>query len=244
MEKENLVLLHGWGMSSAVWRGLIDELECYFQIHCIDLYASCGDFENWPDMLNRILEQVPQQAHWLGWSLGGMLVTQVAEHHPARVQSLVLISTNAVFCQQDDWLAAMEQKTFSNFRRRLLSDAKSTLQEFIHLHFLGTEQAKRHARNLLELSQSTKLSTERLISSLDLLVKLNGIDALKNFNVPVLMINGELDKITPIESVEAIQRLNSRIEVEILKHAGHAPFLSHPKKVASSVLQFLPTNKE
>ncbi len=239
MKKENLVLLHGWGMSSKVWDGLIAELKDYFQIHRIDLYEIGDGSYNSTDFFEKVLAQAPQQAHWLGWSLGGMLATQIAEQNSARVQSLVLISTNAVFCQQDDWSNAMDQKTFSAFRQRLVTDSERTFQEFIHLHFLGTVQAKRHARELFECCLLKTLSTEQLISSLDLLVALNGITALTNCNLPVLMVNGELDKITPIESVAAIQQLNSRIEVEILKHAGHAPFFSHPKEVAGRVLRFL-----
>ncbi|HBS27308.1 MAG TPA: hypothetical protein DD827_09335 [Gammaproteobacteria bacterium] len=242
MEKENLVLLHGWGMNSKIWHDLIAELKDHFQIYNLDLYEIGDCAYSSPDYLEKILEQAPRRAHWLGWSLGGMLATQISKQSPARVQSLVLISTNVVFCQQDDWPNAMDQNIFSAFRRRLVSDSKRTFQEFIQLQFLGTAQAKRHANALFELSQLKKLSREQLIASLNLLVALNGITALKNSNLPVLMINGELDKITPIESVKAIQRLNSRIEVEILKHAGHAPFFSHPKDVAASVMRFLQSN--
>lgn len=247
-EKENLVLLHGWGMNSTVWSELVDALQGHFRIHRIELYPCLqpdrGDkTEDVQDCIECILEQAPQRAHWLGWSLGGMLAMQLADQHPARVQSLILIATNAVFCRQPHWENAMVEETFNDFKARLLCNSQRALQEFVRLQFLGVAEAKRHSRALLELTRRQKLSTQQLNYSLDLLARLDGIAALKRLRLPCLMINGARDKITPVESVAAMRRLNPNIEVEILKNAGHAPFICHPKEVAASILQFSQTSQ-
>ncbi|MDP0869742.1 hypothetical protein Q8F85_27765, partial [Klebsiella pneumoniae] len=41
------------------------------------------------ELAQRVLEQAPPQAVWLGWSLGGLVASQVAIMRPERVQALV-----------------------------------------------------------------------------------------------------------------------------------------------------------
>jgi len=73
----DLVLLHGWGMNSAVWEPVIDELDQHFTVTCVDLpghgFSTLSDTENTglDDWADAIAAVVPVNAIWLGWSLGG-----------------------------------------------------------------------------------------------------------------------------------------------------------------------------
>ncbi len=46
-------------------------------------------------MAQRVLEQAPPQAVWLGWSLGGLVASQ-AIMRPERVQALVTVASSPV----------------------------------------------------------------------------------------------------------------------------------------------------
>ena len=46
------------------------------------------------EMAERVLKQAPEKAIWLGWSLGGLVASQVALTHPERVQTLVTVASS------------------------------------------------------------------------------------------------------------------------------------------------------
>ena len=74
----HLVLLHGWGLNAQVWDCITPQLASHFTLHLVDLpgYGRSGGFGamSLEAMAQRVLEQAPPQAVWLGWSLGGLEV--------------------------------------------------------------------------------------------------------------------------------------------------------------------------
>ncbi|MDU6108671.1 MAG: alpha/beta fold hydrolase [Klebsiella pneumoniae] len=79
----HLVLLHGWGLNAQVWDCITPQLASHFTLHLVDLpgYGRSGGFGamSLEAMAQRVLEQAPPQAVWLGWSLGGLVASQVVE---------------------------------------------------------------------------------------------------------------------------------------------------------------------
>lgn len=69
------MLLHGWGLNAQVWDCITPQLASHFTLHLVDLpgYGRSGGFGamSLEAMAQRVLEQAPPQAVWLGWSLGG-----------------------------------------------------------------------------------------------------------------------------------------------------------------------------
>ncbi|MEA3640686.1 MAG: alpha/beta fold hydrolase [Lamprobacter sp.] len=82
-DRPNLVLLHGWGMNNAVWDALPATLTDRFQLHPIELpgHGQARFEPQWrdlPDWADTVLAQAPEQAIWLGWSLGALVALQAA----------------------------------------------------------------------------------------------------------------------------------------------------------------------
>ena len=80
--RTDLVLLHGWGMNSAVWSGFTRRLAERWRLTLIDLpghgaspYRGETVLQQWADAC---LESAPQRAVWLGWSLGGLVALEAA----------------------------------------------------------------------------------------------------------------------------------------------------------------------
>ncbi|MBU5567469.1 alpha/beta fold hydrolase, partial [Escherichia sp. S69_ASV_4] len=72
----HLVLLHGWGLNAEVWRCIDEELSSHFTLHLVDLpgFGRSRGFGalSLADMAEAVLQQAPDKAIWLGWSLGGV----------------------------------------------------------------------------------------------------------------------------------------------------------------------------
>lgn len=54
-------------------------------------------------MAEAVLQQAPDKAIWLGWSLGGLVASQIALTHPERVQALVTVASSPCFSARDEW---------------------------------------------------------------------------------------------------------------------------------------------
>ena len=97
----HLVLLHGWGLNAEVWRCIDEELSSHFTLHLVDLpgFGRSRGFGalSLADMAEAVLQQAPDKAIWLGWSLGGLVASQIALTHPERVQALVTVASSPCF---------------------------------------------------------------------------------------------------------------------------------------------------
>jgi pimeloyl-[acyl-carrier protein] methyl ester esterase len=109
----DLVMLHGWGMHSAVWHDMAEALAKKFTLHLVDLpgHGQSEWHENALDLavlLANLANELPKSAYWLGWSLGGLISTAFADQFPERVEKLVLVAATPCFVKKDDWSCAME----------------------------------------------------------------------------------------------------------------------------------------
>ena len=69
-----LVLLHGWGMSSAVWDDLVPELSASYRVIRVDLpghgHSAGVPFGDLDAVIARLRPLVSAPATWVGWSMG------------------------------------------------------------------------------------------------------------------------------------------------------------------------------
>ena len=108
--QQELVLLHGWGCNREVWRPLLVLLRPWANITLLDLPGCApglpGAVKNEPELaglLAGILECCPEQAVYVGWSLGGQLAIELALHEPQRVLAVVTVCSNPRFVATGDW---------------------------------------------------------------------------------------------------------------------------------------------
>ncbi|HET8708241.1 MAG TPA: alpha/beta fold hydrolase, partial [Pseudomonadales bacterium] len=97
-----LVVLHGWGLNAVVWDDIMPALLKHFEVTVIELPGfgrspmPSGDY-TLDYLVEHVLKVAPERAVWLGWSLGGVVATQIAAQFPMRVEALVTVATNACF---------------------------------------------------------------------------------------------------------------------------------------------------
>ena len=241
----DLVLLHGWGMNSAVWDGLSPSLEQRFRPHAIDLPGHAGQSfdagRRWlPDWADACLSQAPEQAVWLGWSLGGLVAMQAALQAPKRVRALILMTSTPRFVQAVDWRAAVAEETLAQFSAGLLEDPTGTLERFLALQVRGSDEARATLRLLrAELAQRPPPLPEALAAGLELLRDEDLRGPLPDIRVPTLWLFGERDTLTPAAVAERVALLMPESRCRVIAGAAHAPHLSHPDAVVAEINAFL-----
>lgn len=224
----DLVLLHGWGMNSAVWAPLLPALEARWRVTRIELPGHGessplgGGLEAWADAC---LAVAPEQASWLGWSLGGLVSMAAAKRAPERLHQLCLMSATPSFVQREGWRCAVPAKTFDQFAGNLAKDPSATLRRFLALQVRGSTEARPLLRQLSEaLEQRPDADPVSLRDGLRLLLEGDLREALHSLAVPVACLLGERDTLVPASVAEEL----APVPVEVVSGASHAPFLSHP----------------
>ncbi len=232
----DLVLLHGWGLSSAIWGDFADRLAERYRVMLIDLpglgrSASAGDM-SLNATVGALLDAAPESAHWLGWSLGGQLTLAVAEQAPERVKSLSLIAANPCFVARDDWSCAMAPEVFGAFVESLADNEVKTLQRFAALQTRGSATA----RDELKCLKSVMASTEpQALAAALMLLESDLRPALAGLNCPAQLILGAEDQLVPAELASQARELNPRLGGQVLEQSAHLPFISHADAVLASI---------
>lgn len=227
-----LVLLHGWGVNGAVFEPLTAELPEY-RIHCVDLPGFGdsdpieGDIHAWVEVLSK---RLPQSAIYIGWSLGGLVASQLALTYPQQVKALVTIASSPCFMAQEHetppWLG-IAPKVLSQFSEQLTKNLSKTVERFLAIQAMGSETAKKDIINLKHLVLSKPLpNRESLAQGLSMLQLVDLRSQLENINQPWLRIWGKLDGLVPRRMVEMLNSGDNVNDVMLLK-ASHAPFISH-----------------
>lgn len=223
----NLVLLHGWGTNLNIWNSITPHLAKNFHINTIDLQWDT----NLENMVLQILAHSPKNAIYLGWSLGGLLALQLAILAPERVGKLITIATTPKFIATTSW-QAMPLKTFTYFYQMFKNDHIQALHYFISLQFMGEPQAK----ELITIAKGNldkQINKQFLENGLKLLRDTDLRSKVNTIKCPSLHIYSENDHIVPAVTAQQLPA-----NTKIIKNAGHAPFLSQPKKFLQLLEQF------
>lgn len=228
----DLVLLHGWGLSSEIWGDFADRLAERYRVTLIDLpglgrSAPAGDM-SLDAAVAALLEAAPESAHWVGWSLGGQLALAVAERAPERVKSLSLIAANPCFVARDDWPCAMAPEVFGAFVASLADNAARTLQRFAALQTRGSASARDELKRLKSVIGAAE--PQALASAL-MLLESDLRPALAGLSCPAQLILGTEDQLVPQALAAEAKALNNRLNVQLLEQGAHLPFISHADEV-------------
>jgi pimeloyl-[acyl-carrier protein] methyl ester esterase len=228
----DLVLIHGWGMNSAVWSALVAPLAESYRLHLIDMPGhghssydpSCSTLDQW---LDGVMQVAPERAVWIGWSLGSMLAQRAAVKYPERVEGLVCVAGTPRFSQNSDWPHAMAQETLLGFAADLKQDHNKTLDRFLLLQAHGDTEVRKLLRPLREgLASRPEPDGRALELGLDLLLHTDLRSDLSQLKCPSMWLFGRRDRLVPVEVADDIKSLLPQAQIEIFPHAAHLPMLS------------------
>ncbi|WP_116474890.1 pimeloyl-ACP methyl ester esterase BioH [Zobellella maritima] len=240
----DLVLLHGWGMNGAVWHSFAEWLEQDFCLHMIDLPGfgespALSADANLQDWAQAVLEVMPEQASLLGWSLGGLIATELAARQPRRVRHLVTLASSPRFVAEPDW-PGIKPEVLAEFERQLADDHMQVVNRFLALQAMGSEHAREDIRRLRDsLSRKPGPDPLALAAGLALLGSVDLRDSLTSLEPPLLRLYGRLDGLVPRKTAALVDILAPASQSHIEAKASHAPFISHPEATARVIREFL-----
>ncbi|MGS0674050.1 pimeloyl-ACP methyl ester esterase BioH [Shewanella sp. 0m-4] len=224
----DVVMLHGWGVNSAVFTPLHSALNNY-RFHYVDLpgfghsQAVMGDIEDW---LDAIMEQVPEKAIWTGWSLGGLVATLAAIKQPQRVSALCTIASSPCFMARENW-PGIPSEVLGQFASQLTQDLDKTVERFLAIQAMGSQTAKGDIKQLRELVQARPSAQQSaLAQGLDMLENVDLRSQLSQIEQPWLRVWGRLDGLVPRRMITAMPQVSASEDM-LLAKASHAPFISH-----------------
>ena len=249
-EGRELFLLHGWGMNSAIWGPFVDSLAQHYRVTLVDLPGhGSSDYdpersslEEWVEM---VLAVAPEQAVWIGWSLGSMLAQRAAVVAPQRLSGLVTLAGTPRFIRGDGWDCAIAAEVLQQFAQELEQDHQQTLNRFLALQVRGDAEARDLLRRLRQqLAERPVPATAALEAGLQLLLSVDLRGQLQSIGCPQLWLLGERDTLVPKALGSELHELLPHSAIKIVSGAAHTQFLSHPDYCLEQVIQLFPSYKQ
>jgi pimeloyl-ACP methyl ester carboxylesterase len=160
-------------------------------------------------------------------SAGAQTALAIAARYPEKVSHLVIV---------DGMYARGIAVDNDPFLQGLRAAYPETIERFVQLCLPEpeSEHIKDWGRKILSRARADAAVALRVLGSTT-----DVFNDLKKITQPTLVLHGEMDKIVPIESAQALVAALPHGELQILEGCGHVPTLSHPKRVAEAMRAFL-----
>lgn len=243
----HMVLLHGWAMHGGVFAPLADALGERCTLHLVDLpgHGRSRDSELplEADACADAIAAATPPAVWLGWSMGGLIALAAAEWYPDKVRSLAMLCSSPCLVRKTDWKYAVSAEIFDQFGADLDQGFHATLERFLALEALGSDQAMDESHKLRsQLFSHGEPDPGMLQQGLELLKQTDLRPALTRMKQPSAWLAGARDRIVPWQAMKwAAEQCDGKFTR--VERAGHAPFIGHTDAIVSAVEPMLENAK-
>lgn len=241
MSARDVLLLHGWGFSAAIWEDLARRLAPRFRVLAPDLPGyggapACSPY-TLETMADTLARGAPRRCHVVGWSLGGEVALAWARRAPAQVERLALIGTTPCFTTRPGWWCATAPAVLREFGRSLAADRAGTLARFVAAQTKGDARARQFAA-VLKRSSEGNTPGDVLAAGLAVLSSADLRKDLRRVTQPALVLHGARDRIVPPAAGRRLAAALPHARFSLMRACAHAPFLSQPARVARALREF------
>jgi 2-oxoisovalerate dehydrogenase E1 component len=237
-----VVLLHGWAANRRVFGDLARHLAPRYQVHRIDLpghgaSAKTDSAITARSVARQVQAVAPDNAVWVGWSLGGLVALATACQIPIR--GLVMVAAHPRFIRGNDWPHAMDPSTIQGFANRLREAYSDTLWEYLSLQFPGAGHDDPRIAALHQVQASEPPSAQGISAGERILLESDLLSASSRVTIPSLLITGSLDSMVPPDIASTWSAHWPQLQTHTISGAAHSPFNSHPDEFQDVLEQFL-----
>lgn len=249
-----IVLLHGWGLNSGVWQTLLtlfnNNEDNRYQLITIDLpgFGINNNLNITPYSLRNICHHInqviEQPAIYLGWSLGGLVATEMTLNYPNKVLGLITVASSPYFVEQQEreW-PGIKENVLNNFHQQLAEDTAKTIKGFLKIQAMGSPHIRQDLKHITQLVMEQPLPNKHTLDeSLSLLGQCDLRKHLAGIKQPFLRLYGNNDRLVPSAAIEKINVLAEKSDHHVFEHASHAPFISHLDEFHLVLLSWLDAN--
>jgi pimeloyl-ACP methyl ester carboxylesterase len=243
-EGPEVVLLHGIGGNTRLWRYQLEGLSDEFRVTAWDApgYGGSDDpagdgwtMADYADRLADFLDALGiERAHIIGQSWGGVLAQEFYRSYPERFVSLVLSDTYA------GGLAQPAEERDAALQARLTALDTLTPAEMARqrVHALVMPDAP---EDLVAEIQSvlTEIHSPGYRMAAIALANANTLDVHPTITVPTLITAGDHDQIRPPESAHEMHATIPASSLVVIENAGHLPCVERSEVYNTAVREFL-----
>jgi pimeloyl-ACP methyl ester carboxylesterase len=237
-----LVLLHGFGIDSRVWRQQIESLSSKFTIIAWDApgagYSSdpppSFGLIDWATCLASLLDSIGiKRAHFLGLSWGGILAQQFYRQYSARVLSLILADTYA------GWKGSLPPLAVDERLATCLHDASLTPADFVakYLPSMFSDSVKGAVKEELAniMADFHPMGFKLMATSS---ARTDSREILSSIKVPTLLIWGGEDRRSPLTVAKQFQEKIRGAILTVIPKVGHVSNMEDPAQFNKIVTDF------
>jgi pimeloyl-ACP methyl ester carboxylesterase len=243
-----LLLLHGFPHDRSIWGPVRSALAGRARCIAPDLRGfgestTHGPFsmDQYADDLVALLDRLQLPSVVVaGLSMGGYVAFALWRRHPARVRALVLCDTRA---DADDEAGRRRRDDLVTVVRR--EGARAIAERMLPGMVGATTRARRPEVVQLLQAVMTRQPVAGIAGALHAMRdRPDSRATLETISVPVLVLVGEEDALTPVRDAEALAAAlpaAARVRLEIVAEAGHVACLERPSATTHALADFLAT---
>lgn len=221
-EGEVLILLHGLFGALSNWKDVLDHFSENYRVvipimPIFEMNILKLSVEGLANYIHDFIEHKGySKVHILGNSLGGHVALVYIKKHPQKVATLLLTGSSGLY--ENAFGASYPRKGDKQYLRERISltfyNPSSTTDELVE-EVYETIQDKGKLLRILTMAKSA--------------IRHNMRKDIPNFKMPVCLIWGKQDTITPPEVCEEFHSLFTNSEMHVLDKCGHAPMMEQPE---------------
>ncbi|MDE0823037.1 MAG: alpha/beta fold hydrolase [Dehalococcoidia bacterium] len=237
------VLVHGASHGSWCWDKVVPLLESQgHDVIAVDLPGNTyGEFDvppsqvtlsSYADYVCKVLDELDEPVVLVGHSLGGLTITQAAEHHPDKIRSLVYLT--ALLFRDGTAMMPVAARDPESIRAGLQRDAWALSEDLATVIFHEESLKSRFYNDCSDddiewvKPMLVPQPTGPLIDPIQ--------TTSENFGrVPKVYIECEIDGALPLDYQREMQA-NVPCDRTITMGTGHSPFLSAPAELVANLV--------
>jgi 2-hydroxy-6-oxonona-2,4-dienedioate hydrolase len=227
-----IILLHGLMGGVENFGEMVDFISEEYKVYGLDLKLFEGSIlkvsvKSLSDYLYEFMNHLGlSSAVLLGNSMGGHIALIFSKEHPEMVDSMILTGSSGLY----------ESAMGDSFPRR--GDKgyiRTKTEEVFYDPAVATDEL---VDRVFEIANN-RISILKLLGYAKSAIRHNMAEDIPNFTMPVCLIWGEHDKVTPPKVADEFHSLLPNSELHWMPLCGHAAMWEHPEKFSRIVLKFL-----
>ncbi len=239
-----IILIHGFPLNKSMWHKQIGELKENFRVIAYDIRGhgnSHSGEESFSielfvsDLLSLMDTLKVEEAIICGFSMGGYIALNAIVNHSERFSALVLCDTN---CKADTPEAKEKRmKAIESIKDKGLEEyANASLKKL----FAPLSFSKHKDEIAIVKEMIMKTSKKSIYKALHALAERSETcTKLQEIKVPVLIMVGKEDEITPPDVAQFMHEKIKGSTIHIIEHAGHVSNMENPKEFNIQLNDFL-----
>lgn len=241
-----IIFIHGFPFNKSMWNKQVEALKDNYRLIAYDVRghgnsdAGTGDFSinlfaN--DLISFMDALKIDKAMLCGLSMGGYIALNAIENYPDRFDALILSDTNCIA----DTTEAKEKrlKTIESIKKNGVEKfADESMNNFFAPESLSTkkEEIAEVREMIVNTSKQTLYKTLRAFYE-----RKETCSKLPDINVPVLIMVGKEDKITPPAAAQMMHEKIKDSLLSIIEHAAHLSNIENPTDFNSQLKELVST---